>query len=924
MKFKKGRGLVCLALILVMLLPGTVSAAESTGKVVRIGVFEETYNTVNEDGERNGYGYEYLQKIAGYTGWTYQYVKADWSNVFDKLQNGEIDIIGDISYTDERAEQMLFSSIPMAEEKYYIYINRKDTKIDMSDLNSFNGKNVGVFQNNLPETVLNEWEQKNEIQTNHVNISTEEDIVKNLENHKMDCFVSVEEPRWSEMGFSPVVNIGNSEIYFAVNKNRSDLKQELDNAMRRITNDNSFYTDDLYKQYLATQGGAVLSEEEQQWIRQHGTIRMGYVANDSGVSSIDSESGELTGAINDYIDYAKDCLDNQALDFETVEFDSMEKQIEALKNGKIDMIFKVPQNAYYAEQNEMSLTDTVMSIPMLAVTSEEQFDESKENCVAIVGTNLDQKWYVDEFYPNWDIVECKSVNDAKKMVLQGKADCLLIRTAQYRKYLENDKLHGILLENYGKVSFGVNRANKTLLSILNNTLKTMPSSMLTNALTMYENTMSKVTTAEYIKDNLKEVTVLGILLVLFISIILVLLRKSQIAEAKAKEAMQIAESANAAKSNFLFNMSHDIRTPMNAMLGYNQLMKKEITEPKLQHYLEKVEQSGNLLLSIINNVLDMARIESGKMELDENYDQVGVILSEICEAFDVEASKKGICFTYKKQVTHPHIVCDVAKIQKIFMNLIGNAIKYTPAGGSVTVSVEEIPCDQEGFVKIKTQVIDTGIGMSKEYLPTLFDSFSRERNTTDGKVAGTGLGMAIVKEVVDMMGGTIEVESELGKGTRFTIILQHRIADEKYYELKDESEREDKKMTLQGKHVLLAEDNELNAEIAITILEDMGIEVDHVEDGIQCVDRVEQMPAEKYDLILMDIQMPHMDGYKATETIRSLKDKKKANIPIVAMTANAFEEDRKLAFEKGMNEHIAKPIDVEKVEKVILEILSRK
>lgn len=378
----------------------------------------------------------------------------------------------------------------------------------------------------------------------------------------------------------------------------------------------------------------------------------------------------------------------------------------------------------------------------------------------------------------------------------------------------------------------------------------------------------------------------------------------------------MAENANAAKSNFLFNMSHDIRTPMNAILGYNQLMKKEVMQPKLLHYLDKMEQSGNLLLSIINNVLDMARIESGKMELDENYNEVGKILSEICESFEIEARKKGVDFVYEKRVTHKHIICDVTKVQKIFINLISNAIKYTSAGGSVTVSVQEIPCEQEGFVRIKTQVSDTGIGMSKDYLPLLFDSFSRERNTTAGKIAGTGLGMAIVKELVERMGGTVRVESELGNGSQFTVILQHRIADKKYYEQNIESVLADKKEILQGKHILLAEDNELNAEIAITLLEDIGLKIERVEDGIQCVSRLEQMPAGSYDLILMDIQMPQMDGYKATETIRSLRDKAKSGIPIVAMTANAFEEDRKMALDKGMNEHIAKPIDVEKVEEV--------
>ena len=255
------------------------------------------------------------------------------------------------------------------------------------------------------------------------------------------------------------------------------------------------------------------------------------------------------------------------------------------------------------------------------------------------------------------------------------------------------------------------------------------------------------------------------------------------------------------------------------------------------------------------------------------------------------------------------------------MNLVSNAVKYTPSGGTVNIKVEELPCDEDGFVKIKTEVADTGIGIGKDYLPYLFDSFSRERNTTIGKVAGTGLGMSIVKKLVDMMDGSIEVESELGKGSTFTLILKHKIADEKYYEPKEkELSLEEKREVFGGKRILLAEDNDLNAEIATELLKDMGFFVDRVKDGIQCVSKIETTAAGTYDLILMDIQMPNMNGYQATQTIRSLSNKEKANILIIAMTANAFEEDKNMAFVKGMDEHIAKPIDIEKMEQILLSM----
>ena len=477
-------------------------------------------------------------------------------------------------------------------------------------------------------------------------------------------------------------------------------------------------------------------------------------------------------------------------------------------------------------------------------------------------------------------------------------------------------MHGVFLTKSGDSCFAVTRENTTLMNILNKTIQTLPASRLSSLFSVYENRPGKVTLAEYIKDNLRVVSIgfvsVTLIIILIIGYLMIEARKAQIQ----------AEKVNAAKSDFLFNMSHDIRTPMNALLGYSELMKRELTDPKLLDYQEKMEQSGNLLLSIINNVLDMARIESGKVELDEDYVQIRDIYHGVYKIFQAEAEKKGIRLEMEYEVQHEHIICDETKNREIFLNLISNAVKYTASGGTVTIRITEIDCDREDCVRIQTQVIDTGIGMSEEFLPSLFEAFSRERNTTAGKVAGTGLGMPIIKKYVDMMGGSIEAESKLGEGSKFTVIMEYRIADKGYYEqVTDPSPDTEETDWISGKHVLLAEDNELNAEIAEFILEDMGLIVDRVEDGIQCVARMEQKPAGTYDLILMDIQMPNMDGYKATQTIRKLADEKKACIPIIAMTANAFEEDRKKALAKGMNGHIAKPVDAEKLKKTILSAL---
>ena len=533
--------------------------------------------------------------------------------------------------------------------------------------------------------------------------------------------------------------------------------------------------------------------------------------------------------------------------------------------------------------------------------------------MAVSRNNLLGKWYISFNYPSWKIKEYDSSAEVEKAVHSGEADCFVVKAGQSLKTLANSKMQNVFLTKSGDSCFAVTRENTTLMNILNKTIQTLPDSRLSSLFCVYENTPGKVTLAEYIKDNLRVVSIgfvsVALIIILIIGYLMIKARKAQIQ----------AEKANAAKSDFLFNMSHDIRTPMNALLGYSELMKRELTDPKLLDYQEKMEQSGNLLLSIINNVLDMARIESGKVELDEDYVQIRDIYHGVYKIFQAEAEKKGIRLEMKYEVQHEHIICDETKNREIFLNLISNAVKYTASGGTVTIRITEIDCDREDCVRIQTQVIDTGIGMSEEFLPSLFEAFSRERNTTSGKVAGTGLGMPIIKKYVDMMGGSIEAESKLGEGSKFTVIMEYRIADKGYYEqITDQSPDTEETDWISGKHVLLAEDNELNAEIAEFILEDMGVIVDRVEDGIQCVARMEQKPAGTYDLILMDIQMPNMDGYKATQTIRRLADEKKACISIIAMTANAFEEDRKKALAKGMNGHIAKPVDAEKLKKTIL------
>ena len=908
-------------------------------QIIRVGSFEDTFNYVDKNGVRRGYGYELMQALAGYTGWKFEYVKCDWSNCFDKLENDEMDIMGDISYTDERAQKMLFSDDPMSEEKYILYADLSDMDIGTSDFKSLDGKRIGVLMGTEPEIMLTEWENKNGIHTEHVNVNNNDDVEKKLANQDIDCFVSLEESIWSEQGISAVTTIGKSGIYFAINKERSDIKTELDWAMRKLDQDSPFFKADLYKKYFTLEYSQILTGEEKSWVEEHGNIRIGFQSNDPAVFSMDEETGKLTGMLAEYVSYAKDCLGNQKLEFNIQEYNDYDEMIQALQEREIDMIFYTGRNPCFAEEKGYALTNTAWTYSLMAVTDEENFDEHNVYKVAVQKEKEALKQHIAFCYPQWELVDCDSLDDAADMVLNEKADCFLMGASQAMIYDNSRNFKSVPLTKTMEACFAVRGGAGSLLSILNKTLKAMPSDMLTSALAIYDSTADKVTFSDFVKDNLIAFFITAIFFASsIISIILVLLRKARKAETVAKLAanntqklndkleiaLKKAEDASLAKTRFLNNMSHDIRTPMNVILGYAQLMEDELKGkdmPETLEHLEKMQQSGNLLLSIINNVLDMARIESGRMELDENYCRIEDVRKSLFAVFDEKARKKNIALHYTMNVEHEHVLTDVIKIKEIMVNILSNAIKYTPAGGSVMVDVDELPCDESGYMIARMRVSDTGIGMSKEYLTEIFEAFTREQNTTKSKIAGSGLGMSIVKKYVDLLGGTIDVESELGKGSTFTVTLKHKIADESYYVKKRAESSESSSEILEGRNILLAEDNDLNAEIAEAILERAGLKTERVEDGIQCVNRIEKMPAGTYDMILMDIQMPKMNGYKATQEIRNLPDKDKACIPIVAMTANAFEEDKREAIAAGMNGHIAKPIQVDKLLSILSEVI---
>ena len=1064
--------MLSLLLLLSAVLPVKAAAETASAKVVRVGSFEDTFNYVNEKGARKGYGYELLETLSGYTGWQFEYVTCDWSDCFEKLKNGEIDIIGGISYTEDRTQEMLFSDEPMGVEKYYLYADLSRADISASDFKTLNGKKIGVLMGTEPEVMLAEWEEKYGLKTEHVNISNNEDVKQKLANHEIDCFVSLEESFWAERGISTITRVGESGIYYAISKNRPDIKEELDDAMRALDEAVPFYTADLYKRYFSMDYTPILTGEEKAWLRKHGAIRMGFLASDSGVSTFDPATGEFTGVITDYIQFAADCLGNQELEFQLVGYDSKEAELDALKSGEIDMIFHCDQNPNLAEEYHFACTNTTWTSNLMAVTNKQHFNENNVNRIAVPQNKLSLKKYLAFYYPQWEIVDCDTQEDAARLVKDGQADCFVTGISSENKYSKKYSFYSVPLVNPVRSCFAVNSGNRSLLSILNKTIKAMPVNMLAGALAMYKSSARKVTLSDFIKDNFFKVMLISSIAVAVVLLtILMLLQKARKAEAAARKAasdtqelnaklqvaVEKAESANRAKSTFLSNMSHDIRTPMNAIIGFTTLALSNIDDTdRVKDYLGKTLASSNHLLSLINDVLDMSRIESGKIHLEEVEVNLLDVLHDLKTIVSGQIYAKQLeLYMDAMDVTDEDVYCDKTRLNQILLNLLSNAIKFTPAGGTVSVRVRQLAGKVRGCGQYEFRIKDNGIGMSQEFAQKIFEPFERERTSTVSRIQGTGLGMAITKNIVDMMGGTIEVQTAQGKGTEFTVCVPMRAQTEqrpveKITELEglkalvvdddfntcdsvtkmlvkvgmraewtlsgkeavlrarqsiemsdvyhayiidwrlpdmngievtrqirslhddtpiiiltayDWSDIEveakaagvtafcskpmfmfdlretlmsalgqkqtdavqgllpDKNADFKGKHILLVEDNELNREIAQEILREYGFLVDSAENGAVAVEKVSTAAPGSYDLVLMDVQMPIMDGYTATRKIRALDDPARAKLPILAMTANAFDEDRRNALESGMNGFLSKPIVIDDLVQELHKIL---
>lgn len=935
--------------VIFMLMPLKAHGEEKLDQVneqkVRVGWYQSDMfqEGIADDQIKSGYSYDYLQKIADYTSWKYEYVYGDWTELFQMLKNGEIDLLCGVFMTEERKEMMLFPDSAMGADQYYLYKRSDDSSISATDYTTFSGKKVGGIANNRMTTFTEQWIEKNNIDMEIVYFDTFEEQEAAFENGEIDLLTQTINNALRLQGISTVVKVGEEPFYLAVSSTRSDLLGKLNASLNRMLSIDPFILQNLqYANYGDTLISRTLTEEEKEWVASHHML-VGYLDNYLPYSDKD-ENGQPQGLMTDVIEAILKSLElENDISVEYNAYSNYDDMITALKENQIDVAFPVFGDLWDLEQDGIDASSGV-------VTGSETFffkgtyQKDQIQTIAVNENNKMQIAYCRRNFPTVELISYPAIEDCLLAVLDGRADGTIINTLRTELVTGNSKYNGlsyVQLETDDSRCFGVNENNNALLLLLNRGLRILGSSYGIDNSYKYMESFFSYSNMDFIRDH---VLWIGLILAIIVCIIFLRLihhlrRKERDVREKEEYIKQVnafnieleelkrrADAANAAKTSFLFNLSHDIRTPMNAILGFTSLMEKELTQPvKLKEYIEKVQISGEYLLTLLDNMLEVARIDNGKEEVNEVYTD---LLNESCSVsplFENEIRKKNLVFTSDMNIQNRYVYADVQKIKEIIMNLISNAVKYTPEGGSIHMQFDEIPCNRDGYATFVYSVTDTGIGMSAEFQKKIFDSFSRERNTTESKIPGTGLGMSIVKKLVDLMGGTIDIKSEPGKGSCFRVTLSHRIVEEPDKCIASQQQvLSAQKADLAGKRILLAEDNELNAEIAIAVLENMGAQIEHANDGVECVEMLHSSESGYYDLILMDIQMPNLNGYEAARRIRAMEDPSKANIPIIATTANAFEEDKQNAFEAGMNAHIAKPIEIPKLLEVLAESMAFK
>ena len=917
---KKRLCLSILALIMLLFVPvsayaseiksdgKTTQAMEEENKTVRVGYFP--YANFQEGGygeHKQGAGYEYLQKISYITGWKYEYVYGSFKECLDMLADGEIDILGSVSYTPERAESIDYSTYAEGTERYWIYIREEHADLADGDLKQMNGCRIGATDGSYQKELLEKWLDSNQIQAEIVICKGYDEMIEKLDADELDALVV---PALSvNSDFIAIANIGAGDCYFGVSKSRPDLLKELNSALEEINNTETDYSSKLYARY---EGKAVinyaLNKEEKQWLDAHeNTICVGYLKDN--LPFCGEENGKLTGILGTVLDTVQE---KYKITIKAVPCSTGEQMNEALQSGEIDIAGPIIQDLYTQEQFQVILTDEIFDITPVVIYKGNEY-RSSLSTIAATDTSLYSELMVSFLFPDAEIKQYDTQEECLEAVANGKAGATVIPSSKINLLNESPMTKSLSFAEMAKrqeLALFTTRENRRAATIINKAIE--QSSNVLNGVVLAQNSVSEK------KMTLQDVfaeyggLAVGVSFVI-IFVLLLLVYSLSVSRKKQMEALKEAQDANAAniaKTTFLNHMSHDIRTPMNAIVGFTDIAMKRKPDKEVENCLKKIRQSSEYLMTLINDVLDISRIESGKLEykpVPVDFRNMTDTVLSIARGY-IENRDLNFCVS-REELKTPYVMADELRIREVLLNIISNAVKFTKDGGTISFAAENAPGNDDHHIIIRYRISDTGIGMSEEFQSRIFDEFSQENDGARTSYKGTGLGMAIAKKYVDLMGGKIAVSSRQGVGSTFTVEIPLRIAEQVLTE-KEEKLRKD--MDLHGLHVLLAEDNDLNAEIAVSLLEEQGMIVTRAADGKSALLQFCNTAPGTFDLILMDIMMPEMNGYETTKAIRNLSNRPDGKeIPIIAMTANAFAEDVQAALDAGMDDHVAKPMDMD-------------
>ncbi len=918
-KGKRRLMLACICLLLLSLLSPAAGAEEP--KVVRVGyMLLDTYQEGGPGEVKTGYGYEYLQMIRNYTGWEYEYVYADsWEAQLEMLEHGEIDMILHAFRVPERMETMLFSVEPMGRESNYVYTRGDHPEIIAGDFEALNGKTVGYMAGDFRYDTYMQWCQERGVRSEMRSYTDLSIMHEDLAQGAIDAVVGSNFTSGPYPGdWRTVLRLDEQPVYIAVRLGREDLLAEIDAAQSQILAINPNYPDEVRSKYQGVPSTyvPVLTEEQKAILTARGSLVVGYCEQHRPIAYTDHETGELSGVLADYL---KTMSESYGISFEAISFDGDLALLEALQNGTVDIIAPVSYAYGMAENSGVSITTPITEEAMLALFKPYVGTETKNifRRIVVLEASVTEKDYIKRFYPTAELVSAKTVKDAIHLVLSGRADSYIITSSAWSWYVgeypDIQKLQMLNLPNVNEINMAVRTEDVALVPILNLGLNLLSDSDVSHAIIAYSDAREEVTWLTLIKET-PFATLIGIAAVILLFVLLLVsirlraekrhLEEMKAANEKAELARQAAvaarleaERANQAKSTFLTSMSHDIRTPMNAIVGMTTLAAKHLNSPEyVRNCLSKVTLASDHLLTLINDVLDINKIESGNLALTPTVFSLADSIMNLANIGRHQLQEKHHHFDIRvHNIKQEYLFADELRINQVFINLLSNAVKYTPTGGRIVIDIKQEPVPGEGDkIRLIYEIADNGIGMSREFQTHMYDLFAMA-NKNARTVAGSGVGLSICKQLIDLMGGDILCESEEGQGTRFIVTLDIPVAD-----------RVVDHLILPPMKLLLVDDDEVFLATASDTLSDLGVSPDCVNSGEKAVAIVKEKHAAQkdYPLIIIDYQMPDMDGL---ETTRQIRAEVGPEVSIIVISAYAPEDLRDAAIAAGANGFINKP-----------------